>query len=44
VCSDKVPDWAKDEEAQKWQKNLWDLIVKEIDATAPGAVGKAFGK
>ncbi|OJJ58926.1 hypothetical protein ASPSYDRAFT_45345 [Aspergillus sydowii CBS 593.65] len=44
IRNDKVPDWAKDEEAQKWQKNLWDLIVKEIDATVPGAVGKALGK
>jgi hypothetical protein len=41
---DKVPDWAKDEEAKRWQEHLWGLIVKEIETAEPGCVRKALQK
>ncbi|KAL2832971.1 hypothetical protein BDW59DRAFT_94640 [Aspergillus cavernicola] len=42
IREDKVPEWAKDEEAKKWQKHLWDLIVKELETVEPGCVQKAL--
>ncbi|KAL3439349.1 hypothetical protein BDV09DRAFT_190919 [Aspergillus tetrazonus] len=44
IREDKVPDWAKGEEAKKWQEHLWDLIVKEIETAEPGCVRKALQK
>lgn len=44
IYRDKVPDWAKGEEAKKWQEHLWDLIVKEIETAEPGCVRKALQK
>ncbi|KAL4943512.1 hypothetical protein BDV06DRAFT_135299 [Aspergillus oleicola] len=44
VRNDKVREWVTDEEGRKWQKHLWDQIVKEIESTAPGSVGKALQK
>jgi hypothetical protein len=31
-----------DAEAQKDQKRLWDLLVKELETAAPGCVQKAL--
>ncbi|KAL3469615.1 hypothetical protein BJX99DRAFT_241008 [Aspergillus californicus] len=42
IREDKVPEWAKDEEAEKWQKNLWDAIAKELETVEPGCVQKAL--
>ncbi|KAL4974811.1 hypothetical protein BDW66DRAFT_167551 [Aspergillus desertorum] len=44
IREDKVPDWAKDEEAKKWQEHLWALIVKELETVEPGCVQKALQK
>ncbi|KAL4933534.1 uncharacterized protein BDV17DRAFT_111583 [Aspergillus undulatus] len=44
VRNDKVRDWVTDEEGKKWQKHLWDSIVKEIETAAPGSVQKALQK
>ncbi|KAL4876074.1 hypothetical protein BJY04DRAFT_223424 [Aspergillus karnatakaensis] len=44
VRQDKVPEWVTDEEAQKWQKHLWELIVKELEAAVPGSVQQALQK
>ncbi|KAL4754723.1 hypothetical protein BDW72DRAFT_190013 [Aspergillus terricola var. indicus] len=44
IREDKVPDWAKDEEAKKWQEHLWGLIVKELETVEPGCVRKALQK
>ncbi|KAK7427770.1 hypothetical protein QQZ08_005708 [Neonectria magnoliae] len=38
IADDKVPDWVTDEEGSKWQKNLWDIIVKELETIEPGCV------
>ncbi|KAL5340726.1 hypothetical protein BJX70DRAFT_360232 [Aspergillus crustosus] len=42
VAEEKVPDWVKSEDGQKWQKNLWDVLVKEIEAADPVVVQKAL--
>ncbi|RDW90424.1 uncharacterized protein DSM5745_02199 [Aspergillus mulundensis] len=42
IREDKVPVWAKDEEAKKWQEHLWALIVEELEAVEPGCVQKAL--
>ncbi|KAL4968553.1 uncharacterized protein BDV14DRAFT_211673 [Aspergillus stella-maris] len=42
VRNDKVRDWVTDEEGQKWQKHLWNQILKEIEIAAPGSVQKAL--
>ncbi|KAI9369084.1 hypothetical protein BJX61DRAFT_179356 [Aspergillus egyptiacus] len=38
IREDVVPDWVKDEEAQKYQKQLWELVVRELENVEPGCV------
>ncbi|KAL4910128.1 hypothetical protein BDW74DRAFT_48558 [Aspergillus multicolor] len=42
IREDKVPAWAKDEEAKKWQEHLWALIMEELEAVEPGCVQRAL--
>ncbi|KAL4918204.1 hypothetical protein BDW62DRAFT_217700 [Aspergillus aurantiobrunneus] len=44
IRNDKIHDWVKTEETKKWQKHLWDIIVKELEAAEPGSVRKALQK
>ncbi|KAL5001253.1 hypothetical protein BDV10DRAFT_13550 [Aspergillus recurvatus] len=44
IREDKVPEWAKDKEAKKWQEHLWGLIVKELETAEPGCVQEALQK
>ena len=40
VLRNQVPDWAKDQEAKKVQKRVWDDVAKELDSIQPGCVRK----
>ncbi|KAL2820355.1 hypothetical protein BJX63DRAFT_428186 [Aspergillus granulosus] len=42
IRDDKLPEWMTDAEALKDQKRLWGLLVRELEATAPGSVQKAL--
>ncbi|KAL4801481.1 hypothetical protein BDV18DRAFT_164898 [Aspergillus unguis] len=44
IRNDKVKDWAKNEEGEKWQKHLWNCLVKELEAVEPGSVQNALQK
>ncbi|KAL2846540.1 hypothetical protein BJX68DRAFT_268625 [Aspergillus pseudodeflectus] len=42
INDERLPEWMTDAEAQKDQKRLWDLLVKELETAAPGCVQKAL--
>ena len=38
--SDKIPTWANDEDAKKYQKIAWEAVEKELETIEPGCVKK----
>ncbi|KAK7414071.1 hypothetical protein QQX98_007103 [Neonectria punicea] len=44
IADDKVPSWVTDEEGRKWQKNLWDVMAKELETIEPGCVKKVLSE
>ncbi|KAL3462958.1 hypothetical protein BJX64DRAFT_299303 [Aspergillus heterothallicus] len=42
IRDDTLPEWMASAEAQNDQKRLWNLLVEELEATAPGCVQKAL--
>lgn len=40
IKRDTLPEWITDEEGQRSQKLMWEVIAKELEAVEPGCVKK----